>query len=95
MTKARSGLQTIEGYVGPYSWDENEEIVTVSVITDENREYVVEHSGPGARLLDYVDEYIRAKGAVRKSRDHFSLTVQSFDVIDAPELDDWIEDDDW
>ncbi|NJB68294.1 hypothetical protein GGQ74_001967 [Desulfobaculum xiamenense] len=95
MPKARMQQMTIEGFVDPSNWNEDEEVVAVSIVADDSKEYVVENSGKGCQLLEYVDEYVKATGTVSKREGQHFITVQRFDVIDAPEIDEWEEEEDW
>jgi hypothetical protein len=91
--KKSTGMITVEGYVDPCQWNEEEEVVAVQVATDDMREYLIEDSGKGAQLLDYVDEYVQVVGALSKKQGRYVLKVQRFEVLDAPELPDDYEDD--
>ncbi|WP_461210180.1 hypothetical protein [Desulfocurvus sp. DL9XJH121] len=91
--KKRSGLMSIEGFVSPCSWDEEGEIVALELITEDGRDVEVEHSGAGASLLDYVDEYIQARGTLTKKQGRLRLLVKDFEVLDAPEVLDEDEED--
>ncbi|BBD08095.1 hypothetical protein [Desulfovibrio ferrophilus] len=95
MKKNRSGMITLEGYVAPCDWGENGEVCGVELVTNDSREFEIEHSGQGADLLDFVDEYVEARGIVSRKQDIYRIKVQSFEVMDAPEVYDWDEEDDY
>jgi hypothetical protein len=91
--KKSTGMITVEGYVDPCQWDEDEEVTAVQIATDDMRGYLVEDSGKGAQLLDYVDEYVQVTGTLGKKQGRHVLKVQRFEVLDAPEIADDYEDD--
>lgn len=95
MKKTRSGMITLEGYVAPCNWDENGEIIGIELVTNDSREFSIEHSGPGAELIEFVDEYVEIRGTVSRKEDSYRLHVHGFEVMDAPEIEDWDEDDDY
>jgi len=95
MKKTRSGMTTLEGYVAPCNWDETGDVIGVELVTNDSKEYEIEHSGPGAELIEYVDEYVEVKGTVSRKQDIYRINVHSFEVMDAPEVEDWDEEDDY
>lgn len=92
--KKRTGLQTFEGYVAPGDWDENGEVIGLELVTEEDSDIRIEHSGRGADLMDYIDEYVEIRGTVTKKQGLRHLLVKDFEVMDAPEVFDWDEEGD-
>lgn len=92
--KKSTGMITVEGYVDPCEWNEDEEVTAVQIATDDMREYLVEDTGKGAQLLDYVDEFVQVVGTLTKKQGHHVIKVQRFEVLDAPEVSDDYEDED-
>lgn len=95
MKKTRSGMKTLTGYVAPSNWNDEGDVIGVELVADDSREYEIEHSGPGAELLDYVDEYVELRGTVSRKQDVHRISVHAFEVMDAPEIDNWDEEDDY
>lgn len=90
--KKSNGMLTVRGYVDPYEWDEDEEVVAVRIACDDMSHYLVEDTGKGAQLLEYVDEYVSVTGSVSKKQGHHVIKVQRFETMDAPEIDDEYDD---
>ena len=91
--KKTTGMVIVEGYVDPCEWNEEEEITAVQIATDDMREYLVEDTGKGAQLLEYVDEYVCVTGTVNKKHGRYVIKVQRFEAMDAPEITDDYDDD--
>lgn len=90
----KTGLLTIEGYVAPGGWDENGDVTEVDLITDDGRDVRIEHSARGADLIHFIDEYVEIRGTLSKKQGLHHLQVKDFEVLDAPELFDWDEEED-
>lgn len=96
MKKKSSGMVVVQGYVDPCRWNRDEDVEAVQVVTDDMREYQVEHTGQGGLLLEYVDEYVEVEGTLSKKQGRQMIRVRSFEVLDAPEVvDDYDEEEDW
>ncbi len=92
MKKKNSNMVTVQGYIDPVIWDEEEEISAVDIVADDSRRYRVEHTGSGTQLLEYVDEYVSATGTVSKRQGQLTIDVHRFEITDAPSIDETEED---
>lgn len=84
----------LTGYIVPFSWDEDT-VTTVSILTDDSREYVVEDMGLNGSLIENIDEYAEVTGTVGNRQGHPCITVKKFRIIDPPALFEDIEDAEW
>ena len=73
---------TLVGYVTPSKWDQDDNVIGVSIATDE-RDYGVEIDKVGEELFDFVDETVEATGLaiVGKGGSH-RIKVTSYRVVD-------------
>ncbi|MBF0118198.1 MAG: hypothetical protein HQK79_05130 [Desulfobacterales bacterium] len=91
-TKTPEKEITITGYVTEI--EEDDEIVGVRIITDDDDDYVVELNNVGKRLLDLIDEEIRANGIIKKEKGGVKkITISDFEVIEYEDDDDFDDDD--
>jgi len=73
---------TIRGFVVADDWDDDNEVVSVAVSTDDGDEYLVTRRGLGKDLLDHVDDYVEVVGVVHKDRyGDLSIDVTDFEVV--------------
>ena len=83
---------TILGYLTPSEWDDDDNVVSVAISTDDDY-YVVELNGLGEELFDILDEDVEVTGIVEKERDGTNrITVTSYEVLSE---DDYEEDEGW
>ncbi|MBN1105327.1 MAG: hypothetical protein JXL84_18090 [Deltaproteobacteria bacterium] len=54
---------TVVGYVTPSKWDQDENVIGVSIATDQG-DYAVEIDRVGEELFDFVDDVVEATGLV-------------------------------
>jgi len=50
--------------VVPVEWDEEGDILAVSILTDNEDEYVVDHEGKGREFLDFINAEVEVDGYV-------------------------------
>ena len=79
----------IVGYVDPHEWDDQGELIRVSIFSDDER-YVVACEGKGKELLDLVDAEVEVTGHIRHVDSEPVLTVVHYEPV---EFDDSAEDD--
>jgi hypothetical protein len=73
---------TLVGYVTPSKWDQDDNVIGVSIATDE-RDYSVEIDKVGEELFDFTDDVVEATGLVvaGKGGSH-RIKVTSYRVLD-------------
>jgi hypothetical protein len=76
--------KTMEGYVVATDWDEYDNVIEVSIQT-EDEEYVVDLSNAfGREMFDFLDQEIEVTGVVKKGKNG----VKIINVTDFEELDE-------
>ncbi|MBN2515522.1 MAG: hypothetical protein JXC33_05750 [Deltaproteobacteria bacterium] len=54
----------IRGIVVPVEWDEEGDILAVSILTDDEDEYAVDHHGKGSEFLNLINAEVEVDGYV-------------------------------
>ncbi|MEW6666084.1 MAG: hypothetical protein AB1512_12805 [Thermodesulfobacteriota bacterium] len=73
---------TLVGYVTPSKWDQDDNVIGVSIATDE-RDYAVEIDKVGEELFDFVDDIVEATGQVTRGKGgSHRIKVTSYRVVD-------------
>jgi hypothetical protein len=77
---------TLVGYVTPSKWDQDDNVIGVSIATEE-RDYAVEIDRVGEELFDFVDDTVEATGLVAtgKGGSH-RMKVISYRVVDEADM---------
>lgn len=74
--------ETIVGYIIPSEWDKEDNVISISISTDDD-DYLVELNKQGEELFDFLDEDIEAIGIVREDKDGTKrIKVTSYEVIE-------------
>ena len=80
--------ETIVGYVVPSEWDSEDNVVSISITTDDD-DYVVEMNKLGEELFDFLDEDVEVTGTVRDDKDGTKrIRVISYEVLEDVEEDE-------
>jgi hypothetical protein len=83
--------ETIVGYVVPSEWDNEDNVVAISITTDDD-DYLVEMNKLGEELFDFLDEDVEVTGIVREDRDGTKrIRITSYEVLEDAD-DDYEED---
>ena len=86
--------ETIVGYVVPNEWDNEDNVVAISISTDDD-DYVVELNKLGEELFDFLDEDVEVTGIIRDDKDGTKrIRVTSYEVLEDVE-DENEEDEDF
>jgi hypothetical protein len=86
--------ETIVGYVVPNEWDNEDNVVAISITTDDD-DYVVELNKLGEELFDFLDEDVEVTGIIRDDKDGTKrIRVSSYEVLEDVE-DEYEEDEDF
>ena len=86
--------ETITGYVVPNEWDNEDNVVAISISTDDD-DYVVELNKLGEELFDFLDEDVEVTGIIRDDKDGTKrIRVTSYEVLEDAE-DENEEDEDF
>jgi hypothetical protein len=79
--KRQSKEMTITGYVVANEWDNDDNVVSIGILTDDD-EYHVDLKGTGEELLDLLDAEVEVTGWVRRFRDGSKkIKVIGYEVI--------------
>ena len=76
------------GIVLPIQWDENGNIIRISLNTSDEKAYVIDYSGRGRELLNHLQDMIEVDGKVQQRLGgSLYLKVNNYTVIQ--ELKKW------
>jgi len=67
--KKKSNLPLICGIIIPAQWDENGNVIGVTIHTNDEKAYFVEHTKKGEELLNYVNQKVEVRGKIRERMD--------------------------
>ena len=67
--KKKSGKPVISGIVIPAQWDENGRVITVTIHTNNEKEFLVEHTRTGNELLNLIHKKVEVTGKIREQLD--------------------------
>lgn len=95
---------TISGLITPCEWDEDDNVVGITLSTTDEEEYRIQNDQVGEELLEYVSRDVMVTGFV--DEDEYgdkTLTVKEYEVIDEEEekeeeeedLDDYDDEDEF
>ena len=80
---------TIVGHVTPSAWDNDDNMIGISVATDDE-DYVVELTRTGEELFDFLDENVKVTGILRTNRDGTQrISVTNYEVLDNMDEDSY------
>lgn len=75
----------IKGVVVPRTWDENGRVITVTVLTHDEDEYLIENKGRGKELKAFIQQDVEVLGTL-KPRDGIKvIQVKRFKLNKEPE----------
>jgi len=75
----KSTVPMISGIIIPAQWDENGNVIGVSIHTNDEKAYIVEHTKTGEELLDHVNQKVQVRGKIRERIDgRVLISVQSY-----------------
>ena len=93
--KMKTVEETLRGYVVATEWDKNDNVIEVSIQTDDNDYRVDDSNALGRELFDFLDQEIEVTGVVRQDR-HGTNIITATDFEQLEEDDDFqFDDDDW
>jgi hypothetical protein len=76
---------TLVGYVTPSKWDQDDNVIGVSIATDE-KDYTVEIDKVGEELFDFLDETVEATGWVNAGKGGtYRIKVAQYRIVDEEE----------
>jgi len=85
--------ETIVGYVVPNEWDNEDNVVAISISTDDD-DYVVELNKLGEELFDFLDEDVEVTGIIRDDKDGTKrIRVTGYEVLEDVEDENEEEED--
>jgi hypothetical protein len=88
MKKRNNREQTITGIVFPDEWDNEDNVISVGIETDEGEEYIFEPNDKSKELVSLVDYEVQVTGTVRERLDgEMIIDVKNFEVFDLDEED--------
>jgi len=85
--------ETIVGYIVPSEWDSEDNVVSISITTDDD-DYAVEMNKLGEELFDFLDEDVEVTGTVREDKDGTKrIRIISYEVLEDAEDDEYDDED--
>jgi hypothetical protein len=69
----------ISGIVAPHGWGDFHNIISVVIIADDHRSYIVSPSGLGRVLFQHVDSRITVTGHVWEGQGAWHILVKEMD----------------
>ena len=81
--KRQNKKSVIFGIVIPIQWDVNDQVITVSIHTRDEKVYLVEHTKIGNDLLDLIHKEVEVTGKIRERLDgKTSIGIKSYKIVD-------------
>ncbi len=81
--KKRSSKSVIRGIIIPAKWDENGKVTGVTIQTNDEKVYLVEHTRPGEELLGLIHRKVEATGKIRERFDGNTLiSIHEYKIIE-------------
>ena len=78
--KNNADMHTLVGIVTPYAWDEDGQVLDVSISATDDEEYIIDNN---TRFIDLVQQPIRAMGIVTYGKKaHRRINVKKFELLD-------------
>ena len=75
-----TSTRTLVGVITPYTWDENDRVIEVSLSATDDEEYIIEN---GQRFLELIQKPIRATGIVKSGkRIHRAIHIKKFEMME-------------
>ena len=73
----------ISGIVIPAQWDADGKVVTVTIHTNDEKVFLVEHTKIGNDLLNLIQKEVEVTGKIRERLDgKTSIGVKSYKIVD-------------
>jgi hypothetical protein len=72
----------VEGIVMPAKWDENGNVVTVSIHAFDEAEYLIENYDFGRKLLKLLRKQVVVRGILTEKDGKQAIRVSDFSVLD-------------
>lgn len=80
---------TIIGFVTATEWDDNDNVVSIEISTDDDN-YMVDNNKQGEELFDFIDEEVEVTGFIREDRDGGKwISTTSYEVLDEEDDEDY------
>ena len=73
----------VEGIIIPAKWNDDGKVIGVTIQSNDENVYLVEHTRTGQELLDLIHEKVEAKGKMKERLDGNTLiAVQSYRKVE-------------
>jgi len=83
MAQKKDSQNVYIGILTPSGWDEKGNILTISLQTIDENEYIIEKNEMEMELRSYINEKLQVKGKVKKRMDgKKSLHVEDYKPVD-------------
>ena len=83
--KNKQGVLT--GIVIPAQWDTNGRVITISIHTNDEKIFIVEHTKTGNDLFDFIHKEVKVTGKIRERIDgKTSISIKSFMISNSNDM---------
>lgn len=74
---------SVTGIITASEWDEDDNVVGVTLSTPDEEEYLIDNNGKGEELLDFVSQNVKVVGII-DDNDYGNkiITVKSYEVFE-------------
>ncbi len=74
---------SVTGIITASEWDEDDNVVGVTLSTPDEEEYLIDSNGKGEELLDFVSQNVKVVGIIEEN-DYGDkiITVKSYEVFE-------------
>jgi len=82
-SKVNKKKVTLTGIITAVDWDDDDNVIAVSISTPDEEEYIIEDTPEGEELLDLVFQNVRITGIIEENEyGDKSINVDSHEVLD-------------
>ena len=82
-SKVNKKKVTLTGIITAVDWDEDDNVIAVSISTPDEEEYIIEDTPEGEELLDLVFQNVRVTGVIEE--DEYGdkiIIIESYEVLE-------------
>ena len=75
---------TIHGIVTPYDWDEEGNIIALTISALNEEEYLIDRNTKGKELIKHLHKQVRVTGQPVKRRGNKAIKVDWYELVPSP-----------
>ena len=86
--KRKNQQGVLTGIVIPAQWDMNGKVITISIHTNDEKIFMVEHTKIGNDLFDFIQKEVKVTGKIRERIDgKTSISIKSFMIANSNDME--------